>query len=183
MDKERQLELRREYNRRYREAHRKSNPKKIESKVVVKMYGLRVIVGTFDKHRPDTIYYEGTINCDGTGLDAKKLRVINGELRQVFDDWIDTQDVYQRYYIKVVDTLDTDDRYKPKNKHIKFDLTVKHLKPHRWDEAIELARSQIMCLYNKIAEVVVRNGMVLLDNPGHNSRKVVSPVATEPETS
>ena len=56
MDREEELRKRREYSAAYRAAQRKKTGKKIESSDVVKMFGLRVIIGTFDKHNPDTIY-------------------------------------------------------------------------------------------------------------------------------
>lgn len=185
MDRENELRKRREYLAAYRAAQRKKTGKKIESREVVKMFGLRVIIGTFDKHNPDTIYYDGTINCEGNsdGVDKNKLRVLNGELRRVFDEWLHTQSVYYTQYIMVVNTLDTDSRYKPKNKHIKFDITVKHLKPHRWGEAVDIAKAELTGLYPKIVNMVNSHGLILRNEEGHNLRKSVSPVTAEPESS
>ena len=165
------------------------NPPPIESKSVVKLFGLRVIIGTFDKHNPTTIYYSGTINCEGGTYDGEQLRKVGLELKKVFDSWIKSQTVYETYYIRLVDVQDDYNKernwnyikYVPKNKHLKFELTVKHKKQLPWKEVVEVAKNQVMLLYPEIKNVIDGNSMKLKDFKGHNLKSGVAETA-EPET-
>lgn len=162
--------------------------KQIETNKTYKLFGLRVIVGTFDKHNPTTLYFAGTINCEGFLYDGDLLRKVGIELKQVFDSWIKKQEDYDRQYIRIVDMQDDWNKahswnhitYHPKNKHIKFDLTLKLKKRQPWKEAAENARNNIDMFYPDIVEVIGRNGMILKDFKGNTLESRISD-ASQPQ--
>ena len=180
MDREEILRRKREYNRQYRARLREGIQKKIESKTDFRWEGLRVIVGTFDKHNPSTVYYEGTINLEGSDYENKYGKQIKKQLEDLFRGWMREQEVYKDNYILIVDTLTMDEHsdYTAKNKHIKFDLTLVHRNSINWTEAKAYAKQELDKLYVGIAEIITGYGVRL-------KRRLPTwgPKAAKPQTS
>ena len=144
--------------------------KKIQSIREVKLYGVRVLVGTFDKHNPESIYLDGTISLEGT-LDYYALENVKDELDAVLYQWIKNQDDYDRKrYVKLVDIPDIKTRQKPKTSRVHFDVTLLHKQPHSWKEAVEVARGHILPLYEEIVRMVLSNELRLQEFKGYNAK-------------
>lgn len=145
--------------------------KKIESKVEVKLYGVRVILGTFDKHNPTDIYVDGTININGDTATMETLENAKYDLSRALYNWVKNQDDYdRRKYIKKVECPDTF-RNKGKRTKLKFDMSLLPKQPRNWNETVEVARGHVMDLYKRIADVVLLNGLELLPFDGYNSKR------------
>ena len=171
MTEEEKKKKREKYNENRRLTRRSGGAKKICGKVVVRMFGLRVIVGTFDKHNPRSIYLDGTINCEGTN-DIDALGCVETELGEVFKEWVKNQDFYDRKRnIRIIKALIENDRrrYVGVNKHIKFDVTLIQNRTPNWKESVEIARKNIVALYANIVKTIEKNGLVLKDFAGHHT--------------
>lgn len=146
--------------------------KPIWTRFIVKMYGLRVIVGSFDKHNPVTLYYEGTVNCEGTN-DYRALKKVEDRLKELFDKWILEQEDYEQKYIRVFNSNYNCERtkYVGKNKHISFEITLKQKQLRPWSEAADAAKRNLTNLYDRIVKAVEDSGLVLKDFPGHNKKQ------------
>ena len=146
--------------------------KKVSSEKVVKLYGLRVIVGTFDKHHPQSIYIDGTINLDSTKDNASMSNAKN-IVDEALYKWLQEQDDYDRKrYIKVVTypSASVKSSYKGTTTRIKFDLTLVHKEDHTWNEAVEIARKHLLGMYEHIVKTTVSNGLQLQDFKGYRRK-------------
>lgn len=189
-------EKQREANRKYLETQRKQKlaegkMKNLESRVVLKEFGLRVIVSTFNKYEVSTINLEGTVNCEGGTYDGETLRMIEFELKRLFNKWVfGGQTDYYTKYIAIIDVQDDYNKthnwnyikYVPKSKHIKFDITLKVNGTPSWKDTVEVATKHIRQLYGEIVKVIEGAGLKLKDFKGHNLKSGVAKT-TEPETS
>lgn len=166
----------------YREARRqeklaKGLMKNLESSVVVKGYGFRVVVSTFNRYDVDTINIDGTINCEGGTYNGSVLRSVDYELKRLINKWVNSHtDHWYNKYIAVVDALDNYNKerrynyikYVPKNKHIKVDITLKQKNNLPWKEVVSVVTDDLRDLYDGIVGVVEDNGLTLKDFKGHN---------------
>ena len=144
--------------------------KKIETKVEIKLYGVRVVVGTFNKHNPTDIYMDGTINLDGGSATYEALESLKDELHDGLYQWLKSQDDYdKRKYVKKVESPDTF-RNKGKRTKLRFDLSLLQKRTLDWKETVEVARKHIMDIYKLIIEAVVLNGLELLPFDGYNNK-------------
>lgn len=147
--------------------------KKIQSVREVKLFGVRVLVGTFDKHHPGDIYIDGTISLDGT-LDIYALDNARSDLDETLYQWVKNQEDYHtKNYVKIVEIPDTArTTRKPKTSRLHFDLSLVHKQPHSWKEAVEIARKHILALYEEIVRVVLTNDLRLQDFYGYNNKTI-----------
>lgn len=190
-------EKQKEAQRLYREEVRRrkladGKMKNVESRVVTKEFGLRLIITTFNKYDVDTIDLDGTINCEGGKYNGSVLRSVDYELKLLIRDWVlNRQDDFYKNYIAVIDVQDkyNQDRnwnyikYVPKNKHIKFEITLKLKKQLPWKEVVNVVKGHIShYLYDGIVRTIESNGLALKDFKGHNLKSGI-PVASEPQTS
>lgn len=146
--------------------------KKVSSEKVVKLYGLRVIVGTFDKHNPESIYIDGTINLDSTKDDASMSNAKN-IVDEALYQWLQEQDDYDRKrYVKVVTypSASVKSSYRGTTTRIKFDLSLLHKEKHNWKEAVEIASKHLLGMYEHIVRAVVSNGLQLQDFKGYRRK-------------
>lgn len=150
----------------------KTMEKKIESSVEVKLYGVRIIIGTFDKHKPRDIYLDGTINLKGDTATKVNLESAKTELSKSLYQWLRSQDDYDKAkYIKKVEYPDTfRDQYKSKRTKLRFDMSLLPKQPRSWNETVEVAKGYIMDLYQRIVDVVLLNGLELLPFDGYNNK-------------
>lgn len=146
--------------------------KKIQSVREIKLFGVRVIVGTFDKHNPGDIYFDGTINLEGSGVTKEALDCLKEDLHDGLYSWIKNQDDYdRRRYIKKVECPDTfREQYKQKRTKVRFDLSLIQKQPLSWKETVEVARKHINDLYPTIVHAVILNGLELQDFSGYNNK-------------
>lgn len=145
--------------------------KKIETKEEIKLYGVRIIIGCFDKHNPQDIYLDGTININGNTATFEALESVKDELHDCLYEWVKSQGDYdKRKYIKKVESPDTF-RNKGKRTKLKFDLSLLLKQPRCWSETVEIARGHVMDLYKRIVDVVLLNGLELLPFDGYNSKE------------
>lgn len=143
--------------------------KKIASTKVVTLFGLRAIVGTFDKHDPKSIYFDGTINIKGTS-DKEALTLARDLIDDAMLAWLKSQDDYDRKrYVKIVERPESD-RYVSKNTKLHFDLTLLQLQPRNWKETVEVVSKHLMTMYEDIVRAVLMSGLELKDFKGFNSK-------------
>ena len=179
-------EEQREAAKRYRETKRElklaeGKMKNLESKVVMKGYGFRIVVSTFNKYDVDTVNIDGTINCEGGTYDGSVLRSVDLDLRRLIRDWVGRHpDHWFNRYIAIVDALDNYNKerrynyikYVPKNKHIKLDITLKLKNNLPWKEVVSVVSEDLRDLYDGIVETIEGNGLTLKDFKGYNNKGV-----------
>ncbi len=177
-------EKQRETAKRYREALREiklaeGKMRNIESRVVLKGYGFRVVVSTFNKYDVDTVNLDGTINCEGGDYNGSVLRSVDLELRRLIREWVNKHsDHWFNRYIAIVDALDNYNKerrynyikYVPKNKHIKIDITLKQKNNLPWKEVVSVVSEDLRDLYDGIVETIESNGLALKNFKGYNSK-------------
>ena len=144
----------------------------IHSERIVKRYGLRAKVGTFDKHNPKTFFIDATINIDGTKDLASMCKA-----RDLIDDalyaWLQEQEHYDRKrYVKIVDVPETSTRAATKSttNHLHFDLSLLQKQPRSWNETVEVATKHLGELYESISRSVTGNGLSLQDFKGYRAK-------------
>ena len=136
--------------------------REIQSKFVVKFFGVKMIVGTFNKHNPKTIYVDGDIKFTGDrdfdssvkfGKDLLKCLEVWKESVDDYGDWIKVIKPYDGIFNKYTNT---------KKKHIGFDMTLAIKQPHiTWKEAAKNAKTNLSVLYEDIVELACKNGLKL----------------------
>ena len=144
-----------------------SMEKKISSERVVNLFGMRAIVGTFDKHDPCSIYIDSTINIEGT-KDIEQMKCAKEFIDESLYEWLQNQDDYDRkLYIKVVQYPETV-RGTSKTTKLHFDLTLKPLNTLTWNKTVEVARGHLMRIYEEVVRNVLTCGLKLKAFKGYN---------------
>lgn len=148
--------------------------KEIETKVEVKLYGVRAVIGSFDKHNPTTIYFDITVNIKGDTVTKEGLESAKNELSKALYEWLRNQDDYDKAkYIKKVEYPDTFRERYVKVTRTKLNIDLSLLQKHtlNWKETVEVAKTHLMEIYQKIVDVVLLNGMELMPFAGYNNKK------------
>lgn len=146
----------------------------IHSEAIIKKFGLRAKLGTFDKHNPQTLYVDATINIDGT-KDLKSMCRVRDLIDDVLFSWLQEQEHYDRKrYVKIVDIPETSTRttYRSTTNHLHFDLSLLQKQPLSWKETVKIASKHIGELYESIAKSVTGNGLALQDFKGYRRKKL-----------
>lgn len=145
----------------------------MNSERIVKKHGLRAKVGTFDKHKPETIYIDATINIDGT-KDLASMCQARDLIDEALFHWLQEQEHYDRKrYVKIVDIPETTTRttYRSTTNHLHFDLSLLQKQPRSWNETVEIITKHLGNMYDAIAESVTGKGLSLQDFKGYRRKK------------
>lgn len=144
--------------------------KKIASEKVVLLYGMRAIIGTFDKHNPTSIYIDGTINIEGE-CEREQLKCAKEMLEDALVEWVRSQSDYDRKrYVKIVEYPETSNKqkYTSKTSKLRFDLTLKPIEKQKWSQIVELTKGHLMNIYKQVVSVILSCGLELKDFKGYN---------------
>lgn len=147
----------------------------MESRTEHKLNGIRTIVGTMDKANPKTVYWDSTISINGT-QDLTAMSEATSDIDDYLTEWIRyNQDDYdKKRYIKLVTYPDSEQRttshYVAKTRRLHYELTLLHKDNQTWETAVEISNKHLDKIYDGIARIVSKHGLVLQNFRGYNNK-------------